>query len=222
MKRMTVEELLGSANYENNLGDFCAEYYYSYIKNFLKTEEGLNNFISLLNWTVQSDETVEVGHYFEDEDYDEKIKIYSPILEPLIDKMVRENICEEDFYSRLWKVMLDESFFAEDIDKICVLMILISDPRIPYFELGPAMQMDNSKYREISNTISDEIAKSLFVVSRGYSQNTEVASQLYEVLERISDKERKIVLLANIIGFFNSKLNVLYEYVKENMDEHEE
>lgn len=222
MKKMTVKDFLSSANYENNLGDFCAEYYYSYIKNFLKTEDGLNNFISLLKWTIQSDETLEVGHYFEDEDYDEKIKIYSPILEPLIDKMVRENICEEDFYFRLWKVMLDESFFAEDIDKICVLMILISDPRIPYFELGPAMQMDNSKYREISNTISDEIAKSLFVVSRGYSQNTEVASQLYEVLERISDKERKIVLLANIIGFFNSKLNVLYEYVKENMDEHGE
>ena len=216
MEKMTVKDFLSSANYENNLGDFCAEYYYSYIKNFLKTEDGLNNFISLLKWTIQSDETLEVGHYFEDEDYDAKIKIYSPFLEQLID------ICEKDFYSKLWKVMLDDSFFAEDIDKICVLMILISDPRIPYFELGPAVQMDNSKYREISNAISDEIAKSLFIVSCGYSQNTEVASQLYEVLERISDKERKIVLLANIIGFFNSQLNVLYEYVKENIDEHGE
>ena len=74
---MTVKDFLSSANYENNLGDFCAEYYYSYIKNFLKTEDGLNNFISLLKWTIQSDETLEVGHYFEDEDYDAKIKIYS-------------------------------------------------------------------------------------------------------------------------------------------------
>ena len=215
LEGITLDKFLHSASTQD-IGAFCANYFKLYIKDYLGTDAGYDNFVSLLRWNKVSDETIELPTVFEKEEYSNALKDIHPGIKKLIDNMVTEQVEEKDFYLKLWEQISDKFQYAKEIDKVCVLIVLITDPRTPYFKLGKAMKMDNEQYQKIGNTIEQQISKAFFALRCGYEQNTEVASQLYSILQEIEDEEQRIVFLANIIGFFNAKYKVLYKKLQEN------
>ena len=84
--------------------------------------------------------------------------------------------------------------------------------------------MENYKYKEISDSISNEIAKAYFALQYGYTQKTELASQLYNIVKEQKSDEERIVLIANILGYYNSQIKMIYDRLKkeDTIDDNEE
>lgn len=215
LEQITADQFLHSV-ITKNIGDFCANYFKLYIKDYFGTDKGFENFVCFLKWNRISDETIEIPSLFEKEEYSRALKEIHPGIKKLIANMVAEQMEESDFYNKLWEQVSDDLQYAKEIDKICVLIALSVDQRIPYFKLGQALKMDNGQYQKVANTIEQQISKAFFALRCGYEQNTEVASQLYSILQEIEDEEKRIVFLATIVGFFNAKYKMLYKKLQEN------
>lgn len=221
---LTPKEFLAKAMYKKNIWDFCGNFYKTYLQDNSSEEKKLQNFIMLLEWNGESDETVEINELFSNEDYQKTSSNIFPVVKKIIENLVIENLDEKSFYKELLKKISDDVLFANELEKICAFVILFLEPRIPYFKLGQALKMDNEKYIEISNSIHNNISKAFFALQFGYSQKTELASQLYNIVKEQETEEERIVLIANILGYYNSQIKMLYDKLKPDTsnDDNEE
>ena len=214
-EKITTVEFLKHSVYKKSITNFCSNFFISFIKDYLGTQEGYNNLVSLLKWDHDSDESQDLPVVFSEKENEDVIKTVSLIIKKIIENLVKENVAEEEFYSKIWSLISDDSLLATETEKMCAVILLFLDSRIPYFQMGQALQMDNKKYQKISKSINSEVSKALFVLNRGYSQYTEVASQLYKIINEIDSDEKRIVLLAKIIGSINLKYTMLFQKLQK-------
>ena len=221
---LTQMEFLSKAKYKQSIWDFCGNYFNLYLKDTSNTDEQLKNFTLLLEWHVRSDETFEVGELFKKEDCQSTTENISKVVNKIIDNLITENLEKEDFYKKLLEQVFDDVLFPTQLEKVCSIVIMIYSPKIPYFKLGQATKMENDKYKEISDSISNEIAKAYFALQYGYTQRTELASQLYNIVKEQKSDEERIVLIANILGYYNSLIKIIYDKLKKEdvIDDSEE
>lgn len=217
-KELTQKDFLAKVVYKKNIWDFCGNFYRLYLQNNSSEENKLQDFIMLLEWNGESNETVETKELFSKEDYQKTSSGILPVVKKIVDNLVIENLDEKSFYKELLTKISDDVLFASELEKICAIVILVLEPKIPYFKLGQALKMDNEKYKEISNSIHNEISKAFFALQFGYSQKTELASQLYNIVKEQETEEEKIVLIANILGYYNSQIKMLYDKLKPDTD----
>lgn len=214
---LTAKGYLKSAIFQKNIGNFCANYYNLFIKSNQNSETSLENFILLLEWNGNSNETFKIPEMFSNEEYQNTIKNnIESMVQKIVDNLVAENLEEKCFYGKIYKKISDDELFATELEKICAIIVLVLEPRIPYFKLGQALQMENDKFKEISDSIYKAVSKAYFALQYGYTQKTELASQLYNIVKELKNEEERIVLVANILGYFNSQLNMLYNRLKAN------
>ena len=214
-KELTQIEFLSKAKYKQNIWNFCANYFELYLKDDYAPGERLKNFALLLEWHGKSDETFEIDEILKKEDCQKTTNTILEFVNKIIDNLVTENLEEEDFYKRLLEKILDDVLFSTQLEKVCSIVIMILNPKIPYFKLGQATKMENDKYKEISDSISNEIAKAYFALQYGYTQKTELASQLYNIVKEQKSEEERIVLIANILGYYNSQIKMIYDRLKK-------
>ena len=221
MTNKTVEDFLRTTNYKDDPINFCANYYLSFIKGVEKECDAKNNFICLLKWDGFTDEQFKSDMIYSKDDYQTVlIEVYG-IVKKIIDNIVCEDIEENIFYDKVWEKFSDYILFPKEIDKVCVLCSLMLEPRIPYYRLGQALKMENDLYKDITLSIKEEISKSFYILQYGYTQKTEIASQLYKVVKCLSDENKRIVLIAHILDFYNSQINSIRKSVatKKNIVE---
>lgn len=216
--KLTPKDFLAKAIYKQNIWDFCGNFYKLYLQANSTEESKLQDFIMLLEWNGESDETVEIDKLFSKDEYQKTSSSVLPFVKKFVDNLVTENLDEKSFYKQLLIKILDNVLFSSELEKICAIAMLVLEPRIPYFKLGQALKMDNKTYKEISNSIHHEISKAFFTLQCGYSQKTEVASQLYNIVKDQKTEEERIVLIANILGYYNSQIKILYDKLKANVD----
>ncbi len=209
-QQLKVEEFLKTANYKRSLSDFCFCYYEWYIESE-SDKVALNNFIKLLEWNKNSDESLDLDEMMPKDMYREIIDNLLPIIQKIVDKLILERLSEKEFYAVLYNNIMDNILFSKKEEKICAIIILMLEPRIPYFYLDEAIKMEDDDYKSASDSIYKHISKAYFILEYGYEQNTEVASQLYRLVKEQSSENDKIVLISNIIGFFNAKIKILYD-----------
>lgn len=221
---LTQIEFLSKAKYKQNIWNFCGNYFNLYLKDNHNLDEQLKNFALLLKWHGRSDETVEIDELFNKEDCQNTANSILEVVNKIIDNLVTENLEEEDFYKKLLEKILDDVLFPAQLEKVCGIGIMILNPKIPYFKLGQATKMENDKYKEISDLIANEIAKAYFALQYGYTQKTELASQLYNIVKEQKSDEERIVLIANILGYYNSQIKMIYDRLKkeDTIDDSEE
>ena len=221
---LTKIEFLSKAKYKQNIWDFCGNYFNLYLKDNPDQEDRLKNFTLLLEWHGQSDETLEVDELFKKEDCQNTTNRIFEFTKKIIDNLVSENLQENDFYKKLLEKLLDDVLFSTPLEKICGLVVMILSPKIPYFKLGHATKMEDDKFKEISDSIAIEISKAYFALQYGYTQKTELASHLYNIIKEQNSEEKRIVLIANIVGYYNSQIKMLYDMQKKDqpIDENEE
>lgn len=212
--QLTQKDFLKKATYQNNIWDFCANYYKLYIQNC--SESSFENFMFLVEWNHNSDETIEIDPCFSDDEYQNTSKALFPIVKKIIENLIIENLDEHSFYSKLYQKILDDVLFATELERICALVILVLEPKLPYFKLNAALSMNDDKFQQISASIQKDISKAYFVLQYGYSQKTELASQLYSIMKVQKTEEEKIVLLSNILGYYDWQLKLLYDNISTN------
>ncbi len=215
-------DYLERANYKNCIWDFCGNFYRSFLSNNITKDIKLQNFVLLLQWSGKSDESLAIDNIFPKDAYQKATTDVLPVVKKIVDNLVSENLDEDKFYKELFTKICDDILFTEEIEIICAITALILNPKIPYFKLGKAVTMDNDEYQEISLNLHREISKAYFVLQYGYAQKTELASQLYDIVKAQKQDEERIVLIANILGFYNSQMKILYDKLKEHIQSNED
>lgn len=219
---LKLSDYLERANYKNCIWDFCGNFYRLFLSNNITKDIKLQNFILLLQWNGKSDESLTIDNIFPKDAYQKTTADILPVVKKIVDNLVSENLDEDKFYKELFTKICDDILFTEEIEIICAITALILNPKIPYFKLGKAVKMDNDKYQEISSNLHKEISKAYFVLQYGYAQKTELASQLYNIVKAQKEDEERIVLIANILGFYNSQMKILYDKLKEHLQNNED
>lgn len=217
MKHISIENYLKKANYKKSIGNFCFNYYELFIED--KSEElAIENFVKLLEWKRDSDESLEISEKLSEEVYQEKVSNLYPIVQKIVDNLIKENFEENEFYATLYKKITDDILFPAKEEKISAIIILMLERRIPYFHLDEATRMDNDVYKAISDSIYKQICKAYFILEYGYEQRTEVASQLYRLVTEQETYEDRLVLISNILGYLNAKIKFLYEKLHKDSE----
>ena len=215
-KILTQKDYLKTAKYRESIWDFCGNYYKLYINGIDDEQIGLENLILLLEWNGVSDESYDVRALYSKSDCDSAMKEIAPVVSRIVDNLVSENPEEDTFYKAIFDKINDTTLLTSEIEITCALVQLVLNPKIPYYKLGDALKMDDKKYKEITSSITTEISKAIFILHYGYSQKTELASQLYYLTKGFEDEEKRIVLIANILSYQNTQMRILYDMAKKN------
>lgn len=220
MNTLSAEKYLKNVSYKKSIGDFCYHYYNFFIKD-VSEEQALNNFIRFLKWDKDSEESIELEKILSEDDYEQTTNEVAPIVKKILDNLIIKNLKEREFYNALMKKIQDNIIFSEK-ETVCSMVILLIEKRIPYFELEEAKKMEEQEFQNISKSIENDIKKAYFIMEYGYDQKTEVASQLYRLIEEQKDEKQKYVLLSNILGYFEEKIEYLISNIISEDDCDEE
>lgn len=202
------------SNITGSLGDVCSEIYFLYLKENDQASNNLRTFLE--NWfEIDSDKSVSVKEYFPEDNYQECFDDINPIIDRLLTNLVEKNHPVENFYSNLWDGINNDILFDSDLEKICAVLFVLLSPKIPYFQMGDAMRMDDDEYRSVSRDVEHWYKKAVFALNRGYEQRTEVASQIVDIFKEIVDEKQQIVYVAKLIGYSRYEIHRLEEQIKE-------
>lgn len=222
--KLGPRDYLSKAKYNGSIEDYCGNFYRLFLRDESNKKKRLESFVMLLEWSGESDESVEIDELFNEDDYRKTCSSVSPVIKKIVDNLADECLDETAFYTAILEKISDDVLFSNELEKICAIVMLLFNPKIPYFKLEQTLKMDNEKFQEISKSIQRDITKAFFVIQFGYSQKTEIASQLYSIVNKHNDETERIVLIANIIGYYTFQIKMLKNKLNEknNIEESDE
>jgi len=125
-----------------------------------------------------------------------------PHVDSTLDRLVRRNLKEADFYSFVWDYLTGEFPFTDESERSFALFWILIDKRIPYFHLPPeqGVEMSNEDYEALGKKLREPLGRIRFMQSCGLRQRTQVASHILSVLDQYNGLDR-VVLMAHAIVF---------------------
>lgn len=148
---------------------------------------------------ITSSEESEAPSLFTDGEILDYRKSYGKIVDGILEKILIEKPKKEDFYAILWQNITLEEIFKDEKAQIFALYYVWLDSRIPYFELSETIHIEREEYREIIEKLLVKEQKARFILSSDFEQWAEVSYLLLELLDEVSDKKEKAVLLSCIL-----------------------
>lgn len=193
-------------HYGGNAIDICARIYNeSFVNNPNK-----DNVVLLLKelceqWGfVNSDQSIIVEESYSQEEYNDAIKKVKPTVDIILDNLAMKVLSEEAFYTEILQNLNNDTLFAQPVDKICALYIVLNSTKVPYYALPLIPKMSDEDFTRYRDTVSQLFRKAYFIINRGYTQFTQVSEQLLEVLDEVKVKEQRTVLMSMILATFLS------------------
>lgn len=191
---------------DGNICDICEMYYTGYLEDESSQEDAISKLVLLFNWDGETDKSIVATSAYTADEYTEKIKSVKPVINTILDNLIKEKLLESDFYLKLWEILSQKTIFPDRFDIVCAIICLITSRKIPYFALEEGVRMDNEEFSRISKSTIDEFKKVLFVFNVGYTQKTEVASQLLKIIHSFTDIKEQTVILSNILSVYENKI----------------
>lgn len=212
MKEKSILEYMSVA--DGDIENICAEIFFLYLK---ENSEAYNNFrLFLEKWfDIESVKSMNVKSYYPKENYQECYNDIGSIVERLLSNLVEKNYSAETFYNKLWDSINSDCLFDSELEKICAILFVLLSPKIPYFQMGEALRMDDEEYWHISHEVEQPYKKAVFALNRGYEQRTEVASQIIGIFKEIKDEKQQIVYVSKLIGYCRYKIKNLEEIIED-------
>lgn len=144
-------------------------------------------------------------------------------IEAIITSSIKVAISNEystrEFYGYLWKSI---SSAYQDRLLVFALYKILSDRRIPYYQISQGMAMEDSEYSEIIQTCLNDINKCRFILDVDFDQKTKEASNLLKVILSHDVKKEQIVILSQILTYCKlsmlSKLEETVQALSEDRD----
>lgn len=149
--------------------------------------------------SIDSDDAEQVKKKFTQEDLDKLKDEYGTLADAIFEKLLKENLAENHFYSKLWNALTNNPMLDSNESIIFSIYYILIDARIPYYKLSDGVSMPNSRFATISNAIQPDINKARFIMrTNRFAQRTNRASVLLELLDS-KDGEERVVLMAHIL-----------------------
>ena len=189
-----VQEIL--EKYEGDLCDIC----YKIIEESVDLE---NDFEYLCeNWSKDTNESKNIieTHIFKEERdlfnvlYEKKV---DGIISEIITKINYGILDQNEFYVQLLNQL--KVNFIDPKELAVAFERVVQDRRVPFRYLGKPVSMESEKFKEYIDKNIDNFNKIVYILQTNYSQKTQEASLLLNVLESIKDYEERVVVLAQMI-----------------------
>lgn len=141
------------------------------------------------------------------------------MLDSLIQRGINTNMTAEVFYENIWNLIIQNTIFSTESEKIFALYYILIDIKIPYYSINSGLKMSNSEFRTVINECEGDIRKTRFILAVEFSQKTMEASNLLDIILSQSDYKKQTVIMAKIISELRDKnkelLDTLVEKIKE-------
>ena len=196
-------------NIENLIHEKCAnatgniyDIYYALYMDFL-SEDKTNHPSSVLQKLLEKVSQHEFeddnnSKYISEEDIEENQHRYLELLSAYIHSIILDNLPESEFYSKIYNVIFQSDLFPQSKKSQAIMLYFLAEriPGIPYFQAVNLLKMPSDEYKAAIQRLNPQIRKIINIYNRRFSTRTEEASQIYEIMDSLTDKNDKIVLLA--------------------------
>lgn len=170
--------------------------------------------------------TIHIDTYIDKDDRDLIWKIYEGKVEGILSEIVNKanyGIIKPEFFYKELINDLQKNFFDKKELAVAFERIL-RDSRIPFEYLGKTLTMDQDIYKKKIKKNKESIKKIMYALRIEYSQKTEQASVLLNIIEGIDDYDDKVVVFSQLIDIIQRTgiANVLKKAIAggiENPDE---
>mgnify|MGYP004460023145 FL=1 len=196
-------------NIENLIHEKCAnatgniyDIYYALYMDFL-SEDKTNHPSSVLQKLLEEVSQHEFeddnnSKYISEEDIEENQHRYLELLSAYIHSIILDNLPEPEFYSKIYNVIFQSDLFPQSKKSQAIMLYFLAEriPGIPYFQAVNLLKMPPDEYKAAIQRLNPQIRKIINIYNRRFSTRTEEASQIYEIMDSLENKNDKIVLLA--------------------------
>ena len=121
------------------------------------------------------------------------------LAQAIIDLNCDKGYNEIEYYEKIWNHLSLMLSSASENEKGACLYAVLLDRRTPYFEVKPGIQMKDWDYKKELEQLSKELDMARFILNLNNKQKTETASQLFDLIDQLDSKVKKVVLLSRII-----------------------
>lgn len=106
---------------------------------------------------------------------------------------------EDEFYHMVWELVSSDAAFPTTDMKTVALGAVLADPRMPYRQ-HQLLTLGEADYATKLAALEPDIEEMKRVVFRRFSQKTEEASALLEIIESHSERDDRVVLLGYLLA----------------------
>lgn len=214
-----LENLL--LHYEGSLYDLCYK--------ILEESEDLENDFDYIcrNLTkVLREKTAHTYKYINEDEHALLRKIYEEKIDGILSEVINKTnyglIDLNDFYKTLLG-SLKENFTSQK-ELTIALEKIFNDKRIPFVYLGEPLTMSQSVYKDKVTKNMDSIKKLIYALHTDYSQKTEIASILLNIIEDSEDYEDRVVVFSQLISIIQRTtiVNTLKKSILEDTESPEQ
>ncbi|MBP3195664.1 MAG: hypothetical protein J6N21_01490 [Butyrivibrio sp.] len=127
---------------------------------------------------------------------------YFGFMQEYVHLIARDNPCQEAFYQQIYnEFFCSDLFKLSDMEYGIILFFLSRSVRgLPYYQAVDTVKMSDEQFSETADAIRPELNKAYYMLDDRFDSLTEEASQLYNISEKIEDKNKVIVFWASVIG----------------------
>lgn len=133
----------------------------------------------------------------------------------IVNELIFQDVTEETFYAETWKRISDKLLVSDNYQKSFFLYRMWMDPRVPYYQLGLGITMDDETYRECVKQVRLPYRKMLFAMNAGYPRRTQRISVLMKIVEEIPDPKQRIVFWALTMEKLERQIADLRKQIQE-------
>lgn len=119
----------------------------------------------------------------------------------MLDTLIKRRLDEAVFYEELWEKVIEKNPMLEtEQERVYALYRIGQDWRMPYYKMDDGLQMSDEMFQTYKERAHEKLNRIHFLMNYGFSQRTELASLLNQILDSSETKEEKAVLLAVALG----------------------
>lgn len=208
---------------DGSIFEVCIEFYQRY----LKDEDNKDISMELVKHLITQDiRTNRSNTITVNESLDEYYLLVSKndkLVDQAVNNLIEKRVSEEEFYSRIWSFIFENVLFETDKEKISLLISLVNNGKIPYFQLNESIiEIEEEEYSEIAEQNIEMMKKAEFIMNLDYDAKTDTSSQLLALINSVDDEKTKAVILANAFGVLYDRISVLIDIIKSINDEEED
>lgn len=126
------------------------------------------------------------------------------LVQQVVSKILLSNCAEEDFYTTLGRFMLESPLLDNDEEREAALAVVLSDPRLPYFELN-LVNMSDEEFNKRALDNEELIDKLRRVSLRTFTQKTEHGSAVLDLILQLDSEEDRAVLMGIYLSSISSQ-----------------
>jgi len=133
----------------------------------------------------------------------------------IVKELIFKDVLEDTFYEEIWKRASDPLLLSDIYQKSFFLLRMWLDSRIPYYQLGLGIDMDNQTYKDYVQQVKLPYQKMVFAMNAGYPKRTQKASILLKIADEIQDQKSRIVFWSLTIGRLENIIVKLKRRIEE-------